>query len=115
MLLSIKDMTFTYIDKTFFNQIKKKQHKSDIGSDSTELMNLRPYALFAYIWGFNNNNDLLFYLEMIYKEKWDQLIRNGVNDPKSWAYCGEEIISDLNEERFGVKPTDLTLVCLFNE
>jgi hypothetical protein len=50
-----------------------------------------------------------------WKEKRDRLIRNGVNSLKAWAYSGFEIISELNEENFGVKPSDLTLVCLFKE
>ena len=44
-----------------------------------------------------------------------RLIRNEVNDLKAWVYCGSEIISELNEENFGVKPSDLTLVSLFKE
>jgi len=86
-----------------------------IGSTSTEPMHLHPYDLFAYIYGFNENNDLMFYIERIWKEKRDQLIRNGVNDPKSWAYCGEESINFVNEDSFGIKPSDLTSVCLFNK
>ena len=115
MLLSMKDRNFTYIGKTFSIRTRIKQHNSGIGSTSTEPMHLRPYALFAYICGFNKNNDLMLYIERVWKEKRDQLIRNGVNDPKAWAYCGEEIINIINEDRFGIKPSDLTLVCLFNE
>ena len=50
-----------------------------------------------------------------WKGKRDRLIRNGVNDLKAWAYCANDIISGLDEENFGVQPSDLTLVCLFKE
>ena len=33
---------------------------------------------------------------------------------KAWAHCGAEIIEWMEEENFGVTPSDLTLVCLFN-
>ena len=42
------------------------------------------------------------------------MIRNGINDAKAWALGGEEVINGLDEINFGVKPSDLTLVCLFN-
>jgi len=115
MLISIKDMNFTYIGKTMCIRTRIQQHNSGVGSMSTQPPHLRPFALFAYICGFNNRNDLLFYMERIWKEKRDQLIRNGINDAKSWALSGEEVINNLDEENFGVNPSDLTLVCLFND
>ena len=54
-------------------------------------------------------------MERIWKEKRDQLIRNGINDAKSWALSGEEVNNTFGEENFGVNPSDLTLVCLFND
>ena len=115
MLISMKDMSFTYIGKTMSICRRIQQHNSGVGSISTEPLHLRPYALFAYICGFNCKNDLLFYIERIWKEKRDVLIGQNVRDPKSWAICAEEIIEELNVENFGVNPTDLTLVCLFNQ
>ena len=56
----------------------------------------------------------MFYIEQVWKERSDQLIQNGVNDNKAWSLCGADIISDLDQESLGVKPTDFTLVCLFN-
>ena len=68
-----------------------QEHNGGVGSISTEPLHLRPYALFAYICGFDGKTDLLFYIERIWKERRDRLIRQGVNDAKSWALCGEEI------------------------
>ena len=115
MLMSVNDHNFSYIGKTVSIGRRIQQHNSGVGSVSTEALHLRPFALFAYICGFASKNDLLFYIERVWKEKRDRLIRSGVNDLKAWAYCGSEVISELNEENFGVKPSDLTLVCLFKE
>ena len=82
MLLSIKDQNYTYIGKTNNIRTRIQQHNSGVGSISTEPLHLRPYALFAYICGFESNNDLMFYVERIWKQKRDRLIRNGVNDIK---------------------------------
>ena len=115
MLISIKDINFTYIGKTMCIRTRIQQHNSGVGSMSTQPPHLCPYALFAYICGFNGRNDLLFYIERIWKEKRDQLIRNGIDNAKSWALSGDEVINNLDEENFGVNPSDLTLVCLFND
>ena len=114
MLLSIKDQNFTYIGKTKNIRTRIRQHNSGIGSISTEPLHLRPYALFAYICGFDSNNDLMFYIERIWKQKRDQLIINGINDIKAWALCGSEVISEIDRQSFGIKPNDLSLVCLFD-
>ena len=68
MLISIKDMNFIHIGKTMCIRTRIQQHNSDDGSMSTQPPHLRPYALFAYICGVNSRNDLLFYLERIWKE-----------------------------------------------
>ena len=41
------------------------------------------------------------------------MIINVVNKEKSWGKCGTEVISEINKDNFGVKPTYLKLVCLF--
>lgn len=114
MLLSIKDQNFTYIGKTNNIRTRIQQHNSGLGSISTEPLHLRPYALFAYICGFDSNTDLMFYIERIWKEKRDRLIRNGVNDIKAWALCGSDVISELDNQNFGITPNDLSLVCIFD-
>jgi hypothetical protein len=54
-------------------------------------------------------------MDQVWKEHRDQLRRNEVNDIKAWARCGAEIIEEVNEKKFGVKSTNLTLVCLFGD
>ena len=82
---------------------------------STHLPRLLLYALFAYICGFSRRNDLLFYIEIVWKEKRNQLIQNGINNAKLLALSREEIINNLDEENYGIRPSNLILVCLFNE
>ena len=45
----------------------------------------------------------------------DSLIRSGENDVKSWAQCGAEVISLMDEESFGIVSSELSLICVFNE
>ena len=42
------------------------------------------------------------------------MIRNEINDAKTWALGGGEVINGLDDKNFGVIASDLTLVCLFN-
>ena len=113
MLISLRDNNFTYIGKTKNIRTRIQQHNAGIGSSSTEPIHLRPYALAAYISGFDSRDDLLCYIETKWKQRRDRLIRNGINDMKAWPLCGSEIISEINEEDFGITRTDLNLVCLF--
>ena len=80
MLLSIKDKIFTYIGMKNCIQTKLQAHNSGYGSSSTEPVHLHPYALFAYICGFDGRRDLMFHVEHAWKVKRNDLIRNGNND-----------------------------------
>ena len=102
MLISIKDMNFTYIGATLSIRKRIQQHNSGVGSVSTEPLHLRPYALLAYICGFNSNRELLYYIERRWKEERDKAIRNHVNNPKEWALCGNDALMGINEESYGV-------------
>ena len=54
-------------------------------------------------------------METQWKVKRDRLIRSGVNDLKAWAYSANDVISELNVESVGIQPSELTLICLFND
>ena len=111
----MKNQQYTYIGKTDSIRRRIREHNTGVGSVSTEPTHLRPYTLFAYICGANCNDALLLYLERQWKIKRDRLIINGVNDIKEWAFCGNDIISELKSENLGVRPSDLTLVDLLFE
>ncbi|HIB92148.1 TPA: GIY-YIG nuclease family protein, partial [Candidatus Poribacteria bacterium] len=55
MLVSIKVQTFCYIGETNNIHVHLNQHNSGYGSQTTCLLSLRPYALFAYVCGFEGN------------------------------------------------------------
>ena len=59
MLMSVNDHNFSYIGKMLSIRTRIQQHNSGVGSVSTEPLHLRPFALFAYICGFDSKNDLL--------------------------------------------------------
>ena len=109
-------MTILHIlEKTMSIRNRIQQHNSGVESVSIEPLHLQPYALFPYICGFDSKNGLLFYIERLWKERRDRLIRNGVNYTRVWALCGSEVIVELDEGNFDIKPNILTLVCLFND
>ena len=65
--------------------------------------------------------DTVLIIKMIYYLYWKCLEikersndKNWLNDAKVWALGGEEVINGRDNENFGVKPSDVTLVCLFN-
>ena len=44
------------------------------------------------------------------------MVRNGVDDPRLIARAGQQVINDIDCNRFqNVETTDLALVCLFRE
>ena len=55
MLVSVRDGSFAYFGKTNSIRTRIMQHNRGIGSLSTEPFHLHPFALYAYICGFNLN------------------------------------------------------------
>jgi predicted GIY-YIG superfamily endonuclease len=119
MLVSLRQQNYVYIGTTQCIRSRIQQHNCGNGAIETAPAYLRPFALFAYICGFNGSRrDLRYYIERKWKDQRDQLIQNGIMDTRSWARCADtviNIVSNDNENRFGIAPTDLSLVLLFNE
>ena len=61
--------------------------------------------------------DLRYYIERKWKEECDNLIHNGIQDPRRWTKSVSNVIShmDRNEIQFGVFESEFALICLFNE
>ena len=57
MLVSTRDFTYTYIGMTFNIGARLSQNNSGCGSSSTEPSTLRPFALFAYVCGFEGDKN----------------------------------------------------------
>ena len=92
-----------------------QQHNSGSGASSTEPSYLRPFAVIAYICGFDGQRPLREYIERKWKERRDELIMSGIEDPKQWAICGADVISSVNEHDFNIEKSDLRLVLLFTD
>ena len=88
-LLSLRNFGYSYIGRTYYLRTRIQSHNSGNGSSSTRSNNLRPFALFAYICGFNNDKSLrvMQFVETNWKLKRNFLIRNGIEDPKQWAHA----------------------------
>jgi len=85
---------------------------------TTALAYLQTFALFAYIAGFTDNrSDLRFYMKRKWNEKGDVLILNGDKDLQNWAYCANQVISNMGENviHYGADKNDSKLDCLFDE
>ena len=118
MLISLRHPNFSYIGETICIRSRIQMHNSGNGARATAPAYLRPFALFAYICGFSSisRSHLRFYIEQQWKVKRDNLIRQGINDQKRWAYCGRDIINRINDnDCFGVLSSELKLVCLFED
>ena len=115
MLSSLKQEGYTYVGKTKCLRTRINQHNSGFGSTSTEPTHLRPFAVMAYICGFENNDHLMLHVERKWKDNREMLIRNDIMDTRVWARGGQDVINRLDVERFGVQQSDLRLVLLFKD
>lgn len=117
MLISLRHPNYSYIGTTSCIRSRIQLHNTGNGARATAPAYLRPFALFAYICGFTSNrSDLRYFIENKWKERRDYLISLGNNDQKSWALEANQIINSVSEnnDRFGVVPNELKLVCLFD-
>jgi hypothetical protein len=105
-LISVRSMDYTYIGQTMCIRTRLRSHNSGYGSSSTEPVHLRPFALMAFICGFDGRKRLREFVEYMWKQRRDQLIRRGIHDPRMWVRCGEDVIREVNVN-------DLRLVCFF--
>jgi hypothetical protein len=69
--------------------------------------------MMGYICGFGGNTDLMLSIEEIWKLRRNELRRDGINDPRLWARCGEDVLRTQNNNVFGSLETELKLVLLF--
>ena len=112
-LISCRDPFISYITTKFISQ-RLNQHNSGYGSEGTSPLELRPYAVFAYICGFDGNRQLRYHVEREWKVKRDRLATRGVSCQKSFAQSGQQIIEEINNDaRVYGNNHDLWLVLLF--
>ncbi len=114
-LNSMRSRTFCYIGQTKCLRTRIISHNSGYGSTSTSFSHLRPFAVMAYIAGFDGRRELREHVEAKWKEKRDEMIMNGNDDLRTWARCGGIVINNLDEETFNIRRSDLRLVLLFKD
>ena len=113
-LVSLRDPAFTYIGMTNDINRRLQQHNSGNGSSSTVPLRLRPYALFAYICGFECNTTLLSYVESQWKIKRNRLRDSGILCQKQWARRGGHSVIDAVHNSAN-NNYDLRLILLFRD
>ena len=111
MLVSTRSSSFSYIGETQNIGVHLNQHNSGYGSQTTCDPSLRPYALFAYVCGFEGNKMLRRQFEYTWKYRRDQERMMGMNSLKQIARLASGIIPS-TESQIDIK---LTLVLNFED
>lgn len=112
MILSLKDMSFIYIGEIVNITVRLQQHNSGYGSISTAPSHLGPYAMIGYVCGFGNRKTLRQSVEARWKFRRDQLIRNGIHDIRQLCHCVQDVLPQVDENRFQIDRSDLIFVSL---
>ena len=96
ILISKPDQNFLYIGETDNMNRRFSQHNSGSGSEQTAPIRLRPFAIAALITGLPNNRSVRMSLERNWKEKRNQLRRDGAIDAWNIINLGRLVASDHN-------------------
>ena len=116
MLISTKNHNFCYIGET--ENISRRLHEHNSGYKRSTLStpkSYRPYALFAYICGFNRNRNVRRYIEFEWKKKIAEERERGVICFKQYARCVSCIISRISYDVFQIDQSELRLITNFDE
>ena len=116
MLNSLRRRSYIYIGKTLTPRTRLNNHNSGYGATATEPCYLRPFAVMAYIAGFDGNNELMLAAENKWKVIRNQLINTGEDDAREWARQGSRVINDSTLlSNYSTDAYDLRLVLLFHD
>ena len=97
MLISLRNKKALYIGETKCLRTRLKQHNSGSGADFTSIESLRPYAVFSYICGFEDNKRLRLEIEHSWKTIRDfELHQNPSCCPKQIARSIGPVIQRMN-------------------
>ena len=88
ILISLKNNLYTYIGSTSCLIERLKQHNSGFGSKQTSPEHLRPWALMAYVVGFEGRKDL-------YRDFENQWIQNKIEYMNS-SHCQHNVEDIMN-------------------
>ena len=107
----VRDFTFSYIGETQNIGVRLNQHNSGFGSETTCPLSLRPYALFAYVCGFEGDRKLRRQFEDMWKTRRDIERRRGIDNVKQIARLASMVIPFSQNEN----NVSLTLVLNFDD
>ena len=110
MLIILHDKCYSYIGETQSITTRLTQHNSGNGSMSTSPLSLRPYALFAYVCGFDGNKSDRQQFEWRWKILRDHNRRRGMICMKQIARLASGIIQVNRNSN-----PELRLVLLFHD
>ena len=112
MLVSVRDNRYIYIGETFDISNRLLQHNSGNGAKFTTPLNLRPWALFSFVCGFDGNKQQMKYFESKWQQKMKSAQRHGHYCPKYIARSRSDLINNSNELHH---QNSLRLIHLFEE
>ena len=116
MLISVRNHNYTYIGMTSNIAVRLQQHNSGNGHAFTTPTRLRPWALFAYITGFDGDRRKMFSIERRWKTRRQEERERGISCPKQIARLGNGLIeSNQSNTSFAYKHTDLRLTLNFSD
>ena len=98
----------TYIGQGQDINHRLRKHNSGNGAEFTKYY--PPYAVFAYVCGFDGNKPLRLHFEKEWKKEVTRLIGESVNCVICWALVADKIIEIIKESH----NFDLRLVMLFH-
>jgi predicted GIY-YIG superfamily endonuclease len=94
ILVSLKDSKSTYIGQTKKLVVRLKEHNSGYGSQGTSDPRLRPWALLAYVTGFDGNVSSMLAFERQWKVRRDNY---QISAPMQIADMGRSLIASWQE------------------
>jgi predicted GIY-YIG superfamily endonuclease len=94
ILVSLRDKRTTYIGQTKKLVQRLHQHNSGYGSEGTSDYRLRPWALLAYVTGFDGNVRAMLAFERQWKQRRDNL---RITSPMQIADLGRSLIATWQE------------------
>ena len=111
MFVSTRDLSFSYIGQTNSIITRLNQHNSGHGSSTTCPLSLRPFALFAYVCGFDNDTRLQLHFEDMWKTRRDSERRRGMICLKQIA----KLASGITTQYMDTFNFDLRLILNFED
>jgi hypothetical protein len=97
MLVSTKQLSCVYIGSTKSLVKRWRQHNTGYGANQTRAIQLRPWAILAFIVGFDGNDQNYIQVEENWIARKQTQVRNGVATVESIHNIGKEVTLDFNE------------------